>query len=263
MLPFIFKLIFAPVMLAATSLVGRRWGAAVGGSLAALPVITGSVTFFVALEQGAVFASHVAAATLIGIGSLAWFSLGYSQLSRRFGWPVCLAGSYAIVAVCSAAIVLMENAPGIVSLGYVLVALAIAARLLPARGLGEGQHPPSWDIPARMVTAAAIVVTVTALAQSAGPQISGLLAALPMNSTVLIVFTHRHEGSERTRGILRGFVTGLVATALFLEIIADGIVALGIAPAFALATAASLLYQAVAIWWIRRPRPVKESVPAY
>jgi hypothetical protein len=97
-----------------------------------------------------------------------------------------------------------------------------------------------------------LVVTLTALAQPLGPQLSGLLAAVPMLSSVLLVFTHRHEGAERARGILRGFVTGLVATTLFLEIVADGAVPLGVVPAFAAATAACLAYQAAAIWWIRR-----------
>jgi hypothetical protein len=261
---FLFKLVFAPVMLAATSLIGRRWGPAVGGSLAALPVITGTITFLVALEQGPAFTSHLAAATLIGIGSLAWFSLGYAQLSRRSGWPLCLAGAYAIVLVASVAIVLLENAPGIVDLAYVLVALAVAARMLPAPQPGLRQEPPAWDIPARMITAALIVVSVTTIAQTAGPQLSGLLAALPMNSTVLIVFTHRHEGAERTRGILRGFVTGLAATAVFLEIVADGVGPLGVAPVFVLAALTALAYQAIAIWWIRRSAAVSgEPSPSY
>jgi hypothetical protein len=261
---FLFKLVFAPLMLAATSLIGRRWGAAVGGSLAALPVITGTITFFVALEQGPAFTSHLAAATLIGIGSLAWFSLGYAQFSRRFGWPACLAGSYAIVLAASVAIVLFEHAPGIVDLAYVLASLAIAARLLPAPRPGSRREPPAWDIPARMITAAVIVVSVTTIAQTAGPQLSGLLAALPMNSTVLIVFTHRHEGAERTRGILRGFVTGLAATAVFLEIVADGVQPLGIAPAFLLAALAALSYQSIAIWWIRRSAAASaELLPIY
>lgn len=73
-----------------------------------------------------------------------------------------------------------------------------------------------------------------------------------MITSVLLVFTHRHEGAERARGILRGFVAGLVATSIFMEIVADGLMPLGIGPAFALAIAALLGYQAIAIQWIHR-----------
>jgi hypothetical protein len=249
---FLFKLVFAPLMLATTSLVGRRWGASVGGALAAVPVVAGSIAFFVSLDHGTAFGSRTAVATLIGIGSLAWFSLAYAHLSRRFGWPVCLAGAYGVVAVASIAIVPLADAPGLVAFGLALLTLAIGSRLMPPAQSGPRQTPPAWDIPARMVTAAAIVVVLTALAQSLGPQLSGLLAALPMITSVLLVFTHRHEGAERARGILRGFVAGLVATSIFLEIVADGLVPLGIGPTFALAIAACLGYQAIAIGWIHR-----------
>jgi hypothetical protein len=256
---FLFKLVFAPLILATTSLVGRRWGASVGGALAAAPVVAGSITFFVSLDQGTAFGSRTAVATLIGAGSLAWFSLAYAHLSRRFGWPVCLAGAYGVfagaygvVAVVSIAIVPPADAPGLVAFGLALLALAVGSRLMPPAQGGPRQTPPAWDIPARMATAAAIVVVVTALAQSLGPLLSGLLAALPMITSVLLVFTHRHEGAERARGILRGFVAGLVATSIFLEIVADGLIPLGIGPAFALAIAAFLGYQAIAIRWIHR-----------
>jgi len=252
MAAFLFKLVFAPLMLAATSMAGRRWGSTVAGALAALPVSAGSIAFFVSIEQGAAFGSRTAAATLVGIGSLAWFSLGYAWLSRRFGWPVSLAVSYLIVAIASVAIIPLAQAPGIVAFVFSLAALAVASRLMPAAQEIEAGKPPSWDIPARMIVAAVVVVAVTALAGMLGPQLSGLLAAVPMLSSVLLVFTHRHEGSERARGILRGFVAGLVATSIFLEIVADGVVPLGVGPAFAVALAACLGYQAVAIRWIRR-----------
>jgi hypothetical protein len=261
MVALLFKLIFAPVMLATTSLVGRRWGASVAGALAALPVVAGPITLFVSLEQGAAFGSRTAAAALVGIGSLAWFSLGYAHLSRRFAWPICLAAGYAIIAVGSFAVVPLSNASGFVVFGFALLALAIASRLMPQAQASPRQRPPAWDIPARMVTGAVLVVGLTALAGSVGPQVSGLLVAVPTISSVLLVFTHRHEGAERARGILRGFVAGLVATCLFLEIVADGVVPLGIGPAFVLATAACLGYQVVAIRWISRSAAAAPGSP--
>ena len=259
MIVFVLKVVFAPLMLAMTALVGRRWGARVAGTLAALPVSAGTVTFFVSLEHGAQFGAETAAATLVGIGGLAWFSLGYSHLSRRFGWPVCLAAGYAIIAVSAVAVLPFEQAPGFVVLAYAVLALFVGSKLMPAARDIEPEKPPAWDIPARMATGAILVVVLTALAGALGPQVSGLLNAVPMLSSVLLVFSHRHEGAEHARGILLGFVAGLVATAIFMEIVADGAVRLGIGPAFVLATAACLGYQVLAIRW---PGRTSRTVPS-
>jgi hypothetical protein len=250
--PLLFKLLSAPLLLATTSLVGRRWGTSVGGALAAVPIISGSIAFFVALEHDPEFGSRTAAATLVGACSLAWYSLAYAHASRRFGWPACLAIAYAAVGVASLAVIPLANVPGFVVFGLAVVTLVVASRLMPPVEHGLRPVPPAWDIPARIVIGTALVVVLTALAQSLGPQLSGLLAAFPMLFTVLLVFTHRHEGAERARGLLRGFVAGLVATSLFMEVVADGLVPLGIGPTFALAIAVFVVYQTAVIRRIGR-----------
>jgi hypothetical protein len=249
--PFLFKLLFAPLMLATTSLVGRRWGTSIAGSLAALPVVAGSIALFVSLERGPAFGSHTAAATLVGIASLGWFSLAYAHASFRFGWLPCLTLAYLAIVVASLAIVPLAHAPGLAILAFTLATLAVASRLMPEAKPGPRLVPPAWDIPARMAMGAALVVILTAFAGILGPELSGLLAALPMITSVLLAFTHRHEGAERARGLLRGFVAGLVATSVFLEIVTEGVVPLGIGPAFGLAVVACLAYQAVAIHRMR------------
>jgi hypothetical protein len=252
MLPLLFKLVSVPLLLAATSLVGRRWGTAVGGALAAVPIVAGSIAFFVTLDNGPEFGSRTAAATLVGVCSLAWYSLAYAHGSRRFGWPACLVFAYAAVAVASLGVIPLADAPGFLVFAIAVATLAVAYRLLPPARPSPRQAPPAWDIPARMVTGAVLVVALTGLAQSLGPQLSGLLAAFPLVFTVLLVFTHRHEGAERARGLLRGFVAGLVATSLFLEVVADGLAPLGLGPTFVLAVGAFVTYQAAVISRISR-----------
>ena len=244
---FLFKLIFAPLMLATVSVVSRRWGTSIAGSLAALPVVAGSITFFVSLERGPAFGSQTAAAALVGIASLGWFSLAYAHASGRLGWPWSIVLGYLAVLVASVAVIPLGHAPGLLILAFTLAVLRIAYRLMPAARPDPRLVPPRWDIPARMVTGAVVVVVLTAVAGGVGPQVSGLLAAFPLMTSVLLVFTHRHEGAEQARGLLRGFLTGLVATSVFLEIAADGIVPLGLGPALGLGIAACLAYQAAVI----------------
>jgi hypothetical protein len=50
------KLVVTPVMVLAASLAARRWGDAVGGWLVGLPLISGPISVFLAIEQGPAFA---------------------------------------------------------------------------------------------------------------------------------------------------------------------------------------------------------------
>ena len=52
------KLTLTPILILTASLASRRWGQAIGGWLVALPLTTGPVTFFLALEQGNSFAAR-------------------------------------------------------------------------------------------------------------------------------------------------------------------------------------------------------------
>ena len=55
-------------------------------------------------------------------------------------------------------------------------------------------EPPAWDLPVRAVTAAAMVVTITAVSSAMGPHVSGLLAPAPIVTSVLAAFTHAQRG---------------------------------------------------------------------
>lgn len=262
MLPLLLKLFVTPTLLAAATIVGRRWGANVGGVLAALPIVTGSVSFFVAVEQGPAFASRTADAALVGLAGTAWFGLAYARTCRRSGWLLSLVAGYAAFLAASLAVVPLGGLPGWAAFGYVALTLVILLRLMPAAQIEERPAPPRWDMPARMITAAVLIVAITGVAEQLGPQVSGLLAALPVLFAVLIAFTHRHEGPEHALGILRGFTAGLVSTALFLAIVVDAIGPIGIAPTFALAAGACLAIQAVAMRLMHRQNQVAASLAA-
>ena len=55
-----YKLLLTPLLIGAVSLAGRRWGPSVSGWLVGLPLSSGPVVFFFALEQGNRFASTAA-----------------------------------------------------------------------------------------------------------------------------------------------------------------------------------------------------------
>jgi hypothetical protein len=61
---FVLKLIVTPVLIAAASLAGRRWGQAVSGWFVGLPLTSGPIALFVALDHGAGFAAATAVGAL-------------------------------------------------------------------------------------------------------------------------------------------------------------------------------------------------------
>ena len=60
----LFKLLLTPTLLGLVSLIGRRWGPAVSGWIIGLPLTSGPVSLFLALDHGTAFASHAAEGSL-------------------------------------------------------------------------------------------------------------------------------------------------------------------------------------------------------
>src|SRR5260370_6367475 len=80
------KLLLTPMLVGVMSLVGRRWGPAVSGWFVGLPLTSGPITLYLALDQCTAFAACAAQGTLLGLISVASFCLAYSWLSLRAGW---------------------------------------------------------------------------------------------------------------------------------------------------------------------------------
>jgi hypothetical protein len=252
----VLKLVLTPLLIGAASLAQRRWGALAGGLIVGLPLTSGPVAFFLALDHGESFAARAAIATIAGLVAEIAFCLAYAWAGRRSSWPV------AALAACGAFVAclpLLRVAPASL-LGTYAACLAI---LLVARGaLGRRLRepdgaPPSrpawWDLPARMAVATAFVLALTEAAGALGPRWSGLLAPFPIYAGVLAAFTHAHQGPETAGSLLHGVLGGLFAFATFFAVLAATIRGAGIAAAFALAAAAAFAVQVAVVRITRRP----------
>ena len=207
-----------------------------------LPLTSGPVAFFLALDHGAGFAAAAAAGSLAGALAEVAFCLAYGRLARH-GWPLALAAACATFA--AAAMLLQRLTLGPAALGVaVVVALALTLSLMPrGHGVRMTGSAPRWDIPARMIITTALVVAITGAAVTLGPRLSGVLATFPVYAAILTIFAHR-AGAPPAVQVLRGLLLGLLAFAGFFVVLAAVIERLGIAAAFALATAAALAIQA-------------------
>lgn len=250
---FALKLVVTPGLIAAATLAGRRWGQSVGGWVVGLPLTTGPVAFFIALDHGEEFAAAAAVGSLAGAAAEAAFSLAYGWSARGRRWPLALLAGSGAYAAMAAALPRLSLGP-LALYALVIGALALTLRLMPAAGAGASPAPPPrWDLPARMVLATAVVLLLTGLAPRLGARLSGLLATYPLFAAILTAFGHRLQGAGAAISVLRGLLFGLFAFASFCLLLALCLVPLGIAGAFAAATAVALLVQGISLWRLRVP----------
>ncbi|HET8851206.1 MAG TPA: hypothetical protein VFN02_01660, partial [Ktedonobacteraceae bacterium] len=143
--------------------------------------------------------------------------------------------------------------PLVVSFLGVIGLLVIVLKLLPSSHRQVPMvNPPGWEILLRMFVATAVVVILTAIASSLGPQLSGLLSTFPLYASILAVFTHRFQDAAAARRLLRGLITGIFTFAVFFLLIAALVESWGIVVTFGLATLIALLLHGCSLWLMRR-----------
>ena len=209
------KLILTPFFILAITIAGRKWGPTASGLLIGLPLTSGPISVFLALQHGSDFAARAATGNVAGQVSMCLFCLVYFLLAGRAGWPLCSLAA-------TAAFLVSTFALDRLALGL-LAAFAALSALFPLfllampepRGEIKAAVRPRWDLPARVGMATAFVLLLTTLAQGLGPRLSGLLSPLPVFSLVIASFTLRQQGGEAAGLLLRGVVRSSWANAVF------------------------------------------------
>ncbi len=249
---FMFKLLLTPALIGSVSVLGRRWGPTITGLVVSLPLTSGPVVVFLALDNGNAFAAAAAAGILAGVASVAAFALAYGRLAFRLAWPATVLISWLLFLAATWA--LQQLTLPLVALFIGIVALLAAVYwLVPGKVTpGEAPTPPWWDIPARMVVATTFVVLLTAAAPVLGPRLSGLLAPFPIYASVLAVSAHHFEGAATAAHLIRGIVLGLFAFATFFLVVATLVQQDGIVVACVAASTAALALQGSVLWWQSR-----------
>ena len=238
------KLIATPLLVGAASLAARRWGHAVSGWVVGLPLTSGPIAFFLALDQGAGFAAAAALGSLAGTIGQAGFCVVYGRLVARHGWITAVAAGSLGFALLTLALQRVTLPAGALAL-LVVAALAVTLVAMPSgRGGGAVAAAPRWDIPGRMVVTTLLVLAITGAAPALGPRVSGLLATFPVYGAILASFADRRDDTAAGIRVLRGMLLGLFSFAGFFVVLSAAIERLGVAPAFGAAIAASLAIQA-------------------
>jgi hypothetical protein len=234
------------------TLAGRRWGPAVGGWLAGLPLTSGPVSFILALERGPEFAARAALGTLFGLVSLASFCLAYGAAT---GAPDGRAASPPRARRLRRFDLVFRGAALPVGLAFALVCAVLAG----VGGLMAGGAPPRpprrlppGDLVVRMAIAALLVLVLTAVAEALGPALAGSLSPIPVFGAILAVFAHRDQGGNAAAQLLRGMVLGSFGFATFMLVVGSLLDRLAIGPTYAIASATALGVHGLSLSVIRR-----------
>ncbi len=242
------KLLLTPCLITLVSLIERRWGTDVSGWFMGFPFISAPISIIVAIQYGPGFAAHSAVGTLGGLTSVCVFCLVYTLAALKVDWPACLAaaiGAFLLVTAGWSA----ARLPLGPTLAIDAVALLVVLGVLPRRTSAANQTRllPKWELPVRMVLAAAFVWLLSTSADYLGPSLSGLLAPFPVITSVVAPFTHRRFGAAAVTQLLRGIVLGLFSFATFYVVLVGLLPNLPLPWPYMAATAASALFHGLAL----------------
>ena len=249
---FLLKLVVPPVLVGCISLASRLWGPTVGALLMGLPWLTGPVLFFLALDKGEAFGVAACAGIELGVVCVCGFLLAYGLMNAFAAWPMCLA--VAAAAFAASAWATQEITLDLPIAAAVAAGCLVATYLLLPRPGGQVLPAalPWWDIPARMLATLALVGTISLLADTLGPQLSGVVSTYPAIITVIGSFTHHQWGRDAVRRLLRGLTLSLLAFVAFFLVVGLTLPAVGLIAAFSLAAAAALPISALVLAFSRR-----------
>ena len=235
------KLMLSPVIIAVITIAGRRWGSSVSGWLLGFPLTSAPISLIMALQNGAGFAASSAAGNLGGQAAVCVFCLVYGVAALRFDWRISAA--FSIAAYFMAVAALNQFPLNLATAFIILLSVVVLTFFLLPKSGGEQKTAllPVWDLPLRMLLTAIFVFSLTGLAETLGPQLSGLIAPFPVFGLITSIFTHRQNGSAAALALFRSYITASAGYACFFLIVGGGLTTLGIGLTYLLATLAILI----------------------
>jgi hypothetical protein len=245
---FLLKLILAPLIIATATLVARRWGQIIGGLMVGLPLTSGPVSVFFAVEQGRQFAANAAIDSMLGLIPVAVFCTGYVRNSKRFPWyltAILSIGLYLVTVWLISFTAPSLRVTSILVPSILCLALLILGRLDQTK---VSISSPWWDLPLRMFIASGLIITITTAASSLGPKWGGLLSPFPIFTFVMATFSHYQGGATAASRLIRGVLLGLFSYTAFFLVVALLVDRANLFIAYSLATVTALSVDSVSLF---------------
>lgn len=214
------KLVATPLIILLVTAIERRFGHAVAGLVFGFPLTSSLASVFLAVEQGPAFARATAPGLLSGIATFGLFLLAYAHAAARGArWPVALAVGLAVY-VPAAALAATLDLGFASSTAVALITLAASAWAMPRRLEPAPPQPHAWwELPARITIATALIVAITAVAEEAGPLLTGLLLLIPASTSTVSSFVLARAGPAAVVRLLRGLAWGCFSFVSFFVVV--------------------------------------------
>ena len=249
------KIAAAVAIVVSASRAAERAGPFIGAMIATLPVSTGPVYVFLAIDHGAGFISDSARVSVASTAAIVAFVAAHAYAAQRLAAPASLA--LATLAWLGVALLLQLH-----DWSFFQACLLFAGSfVLAIRGLRRfavaAQAPPvpraRYDLALRAALVSAVVVATTFAGNTFGPSLTGVLATYPVVFTCLVVILQPRCGGPFTASVLVSGLKGLVGFGLALAVLHLAAARMSAAPALLLALSVALGWN-YALYALRRLR---------
>lgn len=235
------KLLLVAASALLSSLVAKRFGHAVGGTLAGLPMIAGPIMGFVLWATPVEGVRAIALATLVCLPATVAHLVTFAWSGTR--WPWWLSLALANLAFFGLGLLMPQlGLPAWLVCLLALAVLALGGVAMPRLRIAPGAVDiPHAELACRVAAALLVAWAIIRSAGVAPAALSGLLLAVPITGNVLPCFTLPRYGAAATVALLRGFVRGLSGFGAFFVTLYLGLAAWPAGVAYAAAWIAALV----------------------
>lgn len=235
------KLLLVAASALLSSLVAKRFGHAVGGTLAGLPMIAGPIMGFVLWATPVQGVRAIALATLVCLPATVAHLVSFAWSGTR--WPWWLSLALANLAFFGLGMLMPQlGLPAWLVCLLALAVLALGGVVMPRLRIAPGAVDiPHAELACRVAAALLVAWAIIRSAGVAPAALSGLLLAVPITGNVLPCFTLPRYGAAATVALLRGFVRGLSGFGAFFVTLYLGLAAWPAGVAYAAAWIAALV----------------------
>jgi len=199
----------------------RKAGPRAGGLAAAVPINSIPALFWLSLEHGGGYATSAVVGSLWGTGLTVLLGASFARMALAV--HAALAGLLAWLAIGALvaltwAVPAMPAAVAVLTLGAIVFG-QVALPRSPAHDVhpGPGRRNAPW---LSMAAAGAMSLLVTELSHHSGPQLCGLIAAIPVVGMFALHAGYRQGGAPLMLRVLGGYLDGMAAKAAFLGTLA-------------------------------------------
>ncbi|MBO7173547.1 MAG: hypothetical protein J6V64_04340 [Burkholderiaceae bacterium] len=204
------KITAIPLLLWMVMIVTRRFGSLIGGVVSGLPLTSATISFFMAIEQGADFAYRAAWGAFQGILAYIVFGLLFIHASRRFHWMFAFMLAVVGFFLASWASVALPI-PTWIWIPISAAAMVLGVRLMPPIDPNGKTVPASqYKKPPylQMVSGSVLTLLITTIANHVGPTFSGILLFFPVIGGVLGIFYLKNQYSNAAIQLYKGAFLG-------------------------------------------------------